>query len=80
MAHCTQLSHGWVGDTMFVGIKGKTAKCPPNSIFGNGDTHLELKGTDLVDYRYLQSFVVHKTLALLKSCHDEIQCTTIPLT
>ena len=53
MAHCTQLSHGWVGDMMLVGIEGKTAKCPLDSIFWKADTHLELKDTDLVDYRYL---------------------------
>ena len=53
MAHCTQLSHGWVEDTMFVRFEGKTAKCPLNSVFGKADTHPELKDTDFVDYRYL---------------------------
>ena len=53
MAHCTQLPHGWTGATMFVGFEGKTAKCPLDFDFGKADTHLELKDTDLVDYRYL---------------------------
>ena len=44
---------------------------------GRFDTHLDLGDIDLVNYRFLQNFIVHEVLALLGSCIDVVQCIAI---